>query len=196
MLLNALIPRPKLRAFAAKVWHSNGRQARVNSTALPPLSVCRSCAGSVVAKAMHYKEEAYAMGFVKQDLSTVQAMETAFSMQLEFINVINNLIVYDKDHSETPEKTKYLQAFCDTQERALDEALRLLDKHKDALLADEASRKEQEEQKRKAEQTRIKAENKKKEKTKAIAQDLKKAKEDADSLFAEWEGSDTDEEIC
>lgn len=136
------------------------------------------------------------MGFVKQDLSTVQAMETAFSMQLEFINVINNLIVYDKDHSETPEKTKYLQAFCDTQERALDEALRLLDKHKDALLADEASRKEQEEQKRKAEQTRIKAENKKKEETKAIAQDLKKAKEDADSLFAEWEGSDTDEEIC
>lgn len=37
------------------------------------------------------------MGLVKQDLSTVQAMETAFSMQLEFINVINNLIAYDKD---------------------------------------------------------------------------------------------------
>ena len=94
------------------------------------------------------------MGFAKQDLSTVQAMETAFSMQLEFINVINNLITYDKEHAEMPEKTKYLQAFCDTQERALDEALRLLDKHREALLADEASRKQEEEQKRRAEQER------------------------------------------
>ena len=138
------------------------------------------------------------MGLVKQDLSTVQAMETAFSMQLEFINVINNLITYDKEHAETPEKTKYLQAFCDTQERALDEALRLLDKHKETLLADEASRKqEEEEQKRKAEQTRIKAENKKKAETKAIAKDLKKAKEDSDSLFADVDmDGDSDEKNC
>ena len=146
---------------------------------------------------MHYKGEAYAMGFAKQDLSTVQAMETAFSMQLEFINVINNLITYDKEHAEMPEKTKYLQAFCDTQERALDEALRLLDKHREALLADEASRKQEEEQKRKAEQAKIKAENKKKAETKAIAQDLKKAKEDADSLFADVDmDGDSDEKNC
>lgn len=137
------------------------------------------------------------MGLVKQDLSTVQAMETAFSMQLEFINVINNLIAYDKDHAETPEKTKYLQAFCDTQERALDEALRLLDKHREALLADEASRKQEEEQKRKAEQAKIKAENKKKAETKVIAQDLKKAKEDSDSLFADVDmDGDSDEKNC
>ena len=137
------------------------------------------------------------MGLTKQDLSTVQAMETAFSMQLEFINVINTLIVYDKDHAETPEKTRYLQAFCDTQERALDEALRLLDKHKEALLAEEEKRKKEEERKRKAEQSKARAESKRKAQSTAIQQDLKKAKEDENSLFAGLDmGGDGNEENC
>lgn len=96
-------------------------------------------------------------------LDTVQAMEQAFSMQMEFINLIRRLINYDKAVAEknrtSPENTKVLDGFCDTQEKALEKALVLLHKHKDALLALEKKRAEQEKQKnkKKAEEQRKQA---------------------------------------
>ena len=67
----------------------------------------------------------------------VKDMEQAFTMQSEFIKGIKKLIDYDKTHSEQPENTKLLEGFCETQEKALDKALLLLQKHKNELLAEE-----------------------------------------------------------
>ena len=119
----------------------------------------------------------------KVNLSTVQAMEVTFEMQLEFLNVIRNLIAYDAEHAEEPEKRKnimYVEAFCDTQERVLDTAVRLLNKHRDGLLAHEEKEKKLQEEKKKAEQ-QIKKEEEEKKK---IQDDVKKAEMDEDSLFA------------
>lgn len=76
------------------------------------------------------------------DMNSVSMMERTFSMQLDFLKVIRNLIAYDKEHSQEPEKTRFLEAFCDTQEKALNMAVLLLNKHKDTLLDEEKAQKE------------------------------------------------------
>ena len=103
------------------------------------------------------------------DMDSVSMMERTFSMQLDFLKAIRGLIAYDKDHSQEPEKTRFLEAFCDTQEKALNMAVLLLNKHKDSLL-EEAQKK-------------------------AIEDDLKKAETEEGSLFAGLDGDD-DEEDC
>ena len=76
------------------------------------------------------------------DMNSVSMMERTFSMQLDFLKAIRSLIAYDKEHSQEPEKTRFLEAFCDTQEKALNMAVLLLNKHKDTLLDEEKAQKE------------------------------------------------------
>lgn len=122
------------------------------------------------------------------DMNSVSMMERTFSMQLDFLKAIRSLIAYDQEHSQEPEKTRFLEAFCDTQEKALNMAVLLLNKHKDSLLDEEKAQKEA---KQKAEEAKQKEEAQKK----AIEDDLKKAETEEGSLFAGLDGDD-DEEDC
>lgn len=115
-------------------------------------------------------------------------MERTFSMQLDFLKAIRGLIAYDKDHSQEPEKTRFLEAFCDTQEKALNMAVLLLNKHKDSLLDEEKAQKE-------AKRAKDMAKQKEEAQKKAIEDDLKKAETEEGSLFAGLDGDD-DEEDC
>ena len=112
-------------------------------------------------------------------------------MQLDFLKAIRSLIAYDKEHSQEPEKTRFLEAFCDTQEKALNMAVLLLNKHKDTLLTEEKAQKEAEEAQRAKDMVKQKEEAQKK----AIEDDLKKAETEEGSLFAGLDGDD-DEEDC
>lgn len=119
----------------------------------------------------------------KEDLSTVQAMEVAFSMQIDFLQVIRKLIAYDAEHAQEPEPKKdirYVEAFCDTQERVLDTAVRLLNKHRKELLAEEDKAKKIQEEKQKEKQQIEKSDEVKKK----IQEDIKKAETETDSLFS------------
>ena len=42
------------------------------------------------------------------DMNSVSMMERTFSMQLDFLKAIRSLIAYDKEHSQEPEKTRFL----------------------------------------------------------------------------------------
>ncbi|WP_443872475.1 hypothetical protein [Megasphaera sp.] len=122
------------------------------------------------------------------DMDSVSMMERTFSMQLDFLKAIRGLIAYDKDHSQEPEKTRFLEAFCDTQEKALNMAVLLLNKHKDSLLDEEKAQKE-------AKRAKDMAKQKEEAQKKAIEDDLKKAETEEGSLFAGLDGDD-DEEDC
>ena len=122
------------------------------------------------------------------DMDSVSMMERTFSMQLDFLKAIRGLIAYDKDHSQEPEKTRFLEAFCDTQEKALNMAVLLLNKHKDTLLDEEKAQKE-------AKRAKDMAKQKEEAQKKAIEDDLKKAETEEGSLFAGLDGDD-DEEDC
>ena len=122
------------------------------------------------------------------DMNSVSMMERTFSMQLDFLKAIRSLIAYDKDHSQEPEKTRFLEAFCDTQEKALNMAVLLLNKHKDSLLDEEKAQKE-------AKRAKDMAKQKEEAQKKAIEDDLKKAETEEGSLFAGLDGDD-DEEDC
>ena len=122
------------------------------------------------------------------DMDSVSMMERTFSMQLDFLKAIRGLIAYDKDHSQEPEKTRFLEAFCDTQEKALNMAVLLLNKHKDSLLDEEKAQKE-------AKRAKDTAKQKEEAQKKAIEDDLKKAETEEGSLFAGLDGDD-DEEDC
>lgn len=98
---------------------------------------------------------------------TVSQLEKMFSMQIEFMNAIRNLIVYDEEHAEIPEKTKWLEGFCDTQEKALDVAIRILNKHKQSLLVKEEESLRKKEEAKKEKEDKAKAERKKIEEEKA-----------------------------
>ena len=60
------------------------------------------------------------------DMNSVSMMERTFSMQLDFLKAIRSLIAYDKEHSQEPEKTRFLEAFCDTQEKALNRECKIV----------------------------------------------------------------------
>lgn len=110
-------------------------------------------------------------------------MEDMLSMQLEFINKINDLIIYDKEHSENPEKTKWLEGFCQTQEKALDMAVTLFNKHKEGILAKEKEELKAKEEAKKSQAAKEKAQRKQEEEQQAIKADLEKAKTEEGSLF-------------
>lgn len=110
-------------------------------------------------------------------------MEDMLSMQLEFISKINDLIIYDKEHSENPEKTKWLEGFCQTQEKALDMAAILFNKHKEEILAKEKEVLKAKDEAKKEQAARAKAEHKQMEEKRAIQADLEKAKTEEGSLF-------------
>lgn len=110
-------------------------------------------------------------------------MEDMLSMQLEFISKINDLIIYDKEHSENPEKTKWLEGFCQTQEKALDMATILFNKHKEEILAKEKEVLKAKDEAKKEQAARVKAEHKQMEEKRAIQADLEKAKTEEGSLF-------------
>lgn len=107
----------------------------------------------------------------------ISKMEQFSKMQIECLEMMQGLIAYDKSESEkgkiTPTNTKLVEAFIDTQKKALQAFTDLLEKHKPTLQAI------QEEARKKAE-----AERKEKEKARKIKEDVKKAIKEEGSLFA------------
>ena len=115
--------------------------------------------------------------------------EQFIKQQTECLDMLTELIEYDKQHGDPPEKARELEGFIDTQRRALDMATKLLEKHKSAL--EEAEKAERE--KRQA-QAKIEAAKKKEEQKKTqVKEDLKKATTDEGSLFCAF-GDEADEE--
>ena len=94
----------------------------------------------------------------------ISKMEQFSKVQIECLEMMNELIAYDKEESAkgkiTPTNTKLVEAFIDTQKKALQAFTDLLEKHKPALQAI------QEESRKKAE-----AERKEKEKEKSAIQE-------------------------
>ena len=118
--------------------------------------------------------------------------EQFIKQQTECLDMLMELIEYDKQHGEPPEKARVLEGFIDTQRRALDMATKLLEKHKPAL--EEVEKAERE--KRQA-QAKIEAAKKKEEQKKTqVKEDLKKATTDEGSLFCAFgdEADKSDEE--
>lgn len=68
--------------------------------------------------------------------------EQFIKQQTECLDMLTELIEYDKQHGNPPEKARVLEGFIDTQRRALDMAATLLQKHKPAL--EEAEKAERE----------------------------------------------------
>ena len=100
--------------------------------------------------------------------------------QIECLEILTELIAFDKEHGSPAENTKVLEAFIETKKRALNMANKLLEKHKPMLEAEEKA-----EQERKKAQSKIEAAKRKEEDKKAqIIKDLKIAQTDENSLFA------------
>ena len=120
----------------------------------------------------------------------IEKIQQFNSMQLECLNLLIELIQYDKAQAENnlhPENTRVLEAFIDTQYKALATINILIEKHKTSLekIINDAKAKEVEKQK-----------NEKK--VIAIAIDQDKAKKDETSLFYDnnAEGECENEENC
>lgn len=107
----------------------------------------------------------------------ISKMEQFSKVQIECLEMMNELIAYDKEEAVkgkiAPTNTKLVEAFIETQKKALQAFIDLLEKHKPALQAI------QEEARKKAE-----AERKEKEKARKIKEDVKKAIKEKGSLFA------------
>lgn len=95
--------------------------------------------------------------------------EQFIKQQTECLDMLTELIEYDKQHGNPPEKARVLEGFIDTQRRALDMAATLLQKHKPAL--EEAEKAERE--KRQAQEKSKQQSARKKVKTQ-VKEDLKK----------------------
>lgn len=107
----------------------------------------------------------------------INRMEQFSKMQIECLEMMQGLIAYDKEEAAkgkiTPTNTKLVEAFIDTQKKALQAFSDLLEKHKSTLQAI------QDEIRKKAE-----AERQEKAKAKKIKEDIKKAISEEGSLFA------------
>lgn len=116
--------------------------------------------------------------------------ESFIKQQVKCLDILTELIAYDKQHGEPPENTRVLEGFIDTQRKALETATKLFEKHKTALeLA------EREERLKREEQAKIEAAKFKEEQKKAkVKEDLKKATSDEESLFCSC-ADETDEEV-
>ena len=105
--------------------------------------------------------------------------ESFIKQQVKCLDILTELIAYDKQHGDPPEKTRVLEGFIDTQRKALETATKLFEKHKPALeLA------EREERLKKEEQAKIEAAKRKEEQKKVkVKEDLQKATTEEGSLF-------------
>ena len=105
--------------------------------------------------------------------------EQFITQQVKCLDILSELIAYDKQNGDPPEKTRVLEGFIDTQRKALETATKLFEKHKTALeLAEREERLKREEQ-AKIEAAKLKEEQKKEK----VKEDLKKATSDEGSLF-------------
>lgn len=116
--------------------------------------------------------------------------ESFIKQQVKCLDILTELIAYDKQHGDPPEKTRVLEGFIDTQRKALETATKLFEKHKTALeLA------EREERLKKEEQDKIEAAKRKEEQKKAkVKEDLKKATTEEGSLFCSADEADEAQE--
>lgn len=122
----------------------------------------------------------------------IEKIQQFTNMQLECLNFLLDLIRYDKEQSLNQnlkaENTRVLDAFIDTQKRALDMTNNLIEKHKESLtkIANAERAKIDEETKKKVQETKINV-------------DKDKAKKDETSLFfdnTDIEGESNCEENC
>ena len=67
----------------------------------------------------------------------VNRTESFLKQQINCLEILTELIAFDKEHGNPPETARVLEAFIDTQRRALDMAGKLLEKHKPTLEAKE-----------------------------------------------------------
>lgn len=109
----------------------------------------------------------------------VSQIKNFTEQQLKYLKLITDLIEFDKG-SEKPENARVLEAFCATQNNALLTVTKLLEKHKDGLLALEKA----EAEKQKAERAKVDAKKKEEQKKEKISKDLKTAETSPDSLFS------------
>ena len=116
--------------------------------------------------------------------------ESFIKQQVKCLDILSELIAYDKQHGDPPENTRVLEGFIDTQRKALETATKLFEKHKTALeLA------EREERLKREEQAKIEAAKLKEEQKKAkVKEDLKKATSDEGSLFCSCDEADEEAE--
>lgn len=116
--------------------------------------------------------------------------ESFIKQQIKCLDILSELIAYDKQHGDPPEKTRVLEGFIDTQRKALETATKLFVKHKTSLeLA------EREERLKREEQAKIEAAKLKEEQKKAkVKEDLKKATSDEGSLFCSCDEADEEAE--
>lgn len=115
--------------------------------------------------------------------------ERFLKQQVNCLDILTELIAYDKEHGEPPETTRVLEAFIDTQRKALNTAGKLLEKHKPALEEAEKAEKAKREAEEKIKAAKTKAEQKKEQ----VKKDLEKAKTDEASLFCDC-ADEADEE--
>lgn len=118
--------------------------------------------------------------------------EQFIKQQTECLDMLTELIEYDKQHGDPPEKARVLEGFIDTQRRALDMAATLLEKHKPALEQAEKEEREKRQAQEKIEAAKRKEESKKTQ----VKEDLKKATNEEGSLFCAFgdEADKSDEE--
>lgn len=118
--------------------------------------------------------------------------EQFIKQQTECLDMLTELIEYDKQHGNPPEKARVLEGFIDTQRRALNMAAKLIKKHKPALEAAEKAEREKRQAQEKLEAAKRKEESKKTQ----VKEDLKKATSEEGSLFCAFgdEADKSDEE--
>ena len=105
--------------------------------------------------------------------------EQFIKQQTECLDMLTELIEYDKQHGDPPEKARVLEGFVETQRKALAMAATLLEKHKPALVAAEKEEREKRQAQEKIEAAKRKEESKKTQ----VKEDLKKATSEEGSLF-------------
>ena len=116
--------------------------------------------------------------------------ESFIKQQVKALDILSELIAYDKQHGDPPEKTRVLEGFIDTQRKALETAEKLFEKHKPAL--EEAEKAEREKQQA---QAKIEAAKRKEEQKKAkVKEDLQKATTEEGSLFCSADETDEAQE--
>lgn len=120
----------------------------------------------------------------------IRFTENFLKQQVKCLDILAELIEYDKQHSDPPENTRVLAAFIDTQRKALDMASKLLEKHKPALEEAEKAEREKQQAQEKIEAAKRKEEQKKEK----VKEDLKKAASEEGSLFCSCNEADEEAE--
>ena len=116
--------------------------------------------------------------------------ESFIKQQVKCLDILSELISYDKQHGDPPEKTRVLEGFIDTQRKALETATKLFEKHKPALEAAEKAEREKQQA-----QSKIEAAKRKEEQKKAkVKEDLQKATTEEGSLFCSCDEADEEAE--